>query len=795
MANWSGTYTNPNPTGTSTGLNSSTSFNDTGASWPNMTNWELRITGGTGSGQVRTIQSNTSITIIITVAWTVIPDATSTYELVLILRDQDHITGNTIFDTGIITELEDSATIFFDGLYSITFQNAVRCNWNKTKSTLVTFQPDQITVQGKAAFWSYIYFTASVSYTINFSYIYVIGASYGLIIAASTGTGDFSTIHHIRSRNLGNHIFYRGNYSPDLQNVKIKYILHEGSYAPGKIYFNRNSDTTITEEYDKIWIENHQNSGISFGNIACARNQIVRNAIFKDSYTSSETNPRADSDKRIYLIDSYFSTKDDYAYYAKGSNVDTDGKTYVSRNVSTMSREIENTYAHNMSITSRFNDYTATEARQNYAIYVSAATEVTSDNDYIAGRLQATPENVDISESTTSTEDPIQYFGLTSARTNAKSTLNKLLECDNVQSGSITSSTATITFDCKNSHAGTTVDQDSNSGQKILYIASTTDFEVNEIVEIGFGTAREEEGEIDTIQAGVSITLKENLTYTHTAVQADTVKKQLRHFGLPFIKYGIATTEYDKSTPIPEKSKWGAIFCEFETTFFEKEFEWKKYGHSIDLEDLEPDTQYFIKACCYTPFGNLMESSESNFTTSSAAVEYTDPGIANVRDGITYKFEGDDKEGVLDIPVVGDVRDGVFYDNNTKEGVLDLPDEEDVLKDVVYDNGTKTGTVDVGLTAQNIQDVAHAVLDEAVNEHSPNGSFGALLRRAAGMNQENYKLEDTTYVNELLTQAKIKIYPSAGDLDADTNVIATYQMDATFNMDGTLNDYKVKRLS
>jgi len=110
MANWSGTLTNPNPTGTSTGLNSSISFNDTGANFPDMSNWELRITAGTGVGQVRTILINTTTTITITTAWDTIPDDTSEYELVLILRDQDHITATLTFGAGIITELEDSAT-------------------------------------------------------------------------------------------------------------------------------------------------------------------------------------------------------------------------------------------------------------------------------------------------------------------------------------------------------------------------------------------------------------------------------------------------------------------------------------------------------------------------------------------------------------------------------------------------------------------------------------------------------------------------------------------------------------
>lgn len=45
------------------------------------TNYEIRITGGTGVGQYRTIASNTGTVITVSSAWTTVPDATSTYEI------------------------------------------------------------------------------------------------------------------------------------------------------------------------------------------------------------------------------------------------------------------------------------------------------------------------------------------------------------------------------------------------------------------------------------------------------------------------------------------------------------------------------------------------------------------------------------------------------------------------------------------------------------------------------------------------------------------------------------------
>jgi hypothetical protein len=69
----------------------------------------------------------------------------------------------------------------------------------------------------------------------------------------------------------------------------------------------------------------------------------------------------------------------------------------------------------------------------------------------------------------------------------------------------------------------TAVDADSNSGQKVLNVASTVGFNAGDIVAICPDGARHEYGTIDTIQAGVSLTLLVNLTSTHTAAQTDVV--------------------------------------------------------------------------------------------------------------------------------------------------------------------------------------------------------------------------------------------------------------------------------
>lgn len=68
--------------GTSTGSNTSATINNTGKTWT-VNQWanayQVRITAGTGAGQIRNISSNTATALTVSVAWGTIPDATSVY--------------------------------------------------------------------------------------------------------------------------------------------------------------------------------------------------------------------------------------------------------------------------------------------------------------------------------------------------------------------------------------------------------------------------------------------------------------------------------------------------------------------------------------------------------------------------------------------------------------------------------------------------------------------------------------------------------------------------------------------
>jgi hypothetical protein len=81
-----GTRYNPGAkdSGTSSGSNTATTLNDTSKSWATST-WvggAIRITAGTGAGQVRAICANTPTQITVCDPWTTIPDTTSKYEII-----------------------------------------------------------------------------------------------------------------------------------------------------------------------------------------------------------------------------------------------------------------------------------------------------------------------------------------------------------------------------------------------------------------------------------------------------------------------------------------------------------------------------------------------------------------------------------------------------------------------------------------------------------------------------------------------------------------------------------------
>src|SRR5262249_36770528 len=85
-------------TSKSTGGNTGTTLNDTTQSWT-VNQWagfEVKITSGPGTGQVRTILSNTTTQLTLSMAWTTTPNSASTYAINPLLNP-DPVGGTMAF--------------------------------------------------------------------------------------------------------------------------------------------------------------------------------------------------------------------------------------------------------------------------------------------------------------------------------------------------------------------------------------------------------------------------------------------------------------------------------------------------------------------------------------------------------------------------------------------------------------------------------------------------------------------------------------------------------------------------
>lgn len=668
MANWSGTYTITTPGSTVT-FATSTTMTNTSAVWPtgaqSLANFTVRILSGTGAGQERVITSNTS-TVLTVPAWTTIPDATSTYELVLILKNNDHVTAALTLGTNIISELEDSATILVDGLYTISLTQTSVIRWNKSETTLVTFEANNRTIQGKVGFWSYITVAGAKTGTApNISFIRIRDAAGGIVLTPSAAVGDGSTVHHIWGESLSGYIIYNTG-SALVSNMRLSNFYCRNS-SGGQIQVNA-FNNAYTQTFERVWTDKCALAGPSWsGGAAAAALTWVRDSVFKETLPNRNVDTGAGKEFRIsdcYVAGAPNSgcillgatTAAAAGVYSGFHNQSTAGRTYYGANVVSTA-----------TIRMHSNDITAKDQNSFPGIDILNAatyTIATSGFDYIAGNAYACIENVDTSTGTTSTASPIQYKNLTS-RSNAKSVPNFLLEADNVSSGTPTSNTATITFDCKNGAVAgqcTSVNADSAAAQPVLNVISSSEFLAGMLVEVGYGTPRQETGRVLSVGAG-TITLDSNLTYAHTAAQGDLVKPKLRHWGLPFVKYGTSSGSYPMQSRLPAEEDWGLIFTGIRRTYGGVTYDWGKTGLSTTLSGLEPNTTYYAKACFITPFGTVGESTEFSFTTAGTAA-YSDPGENNVRLGTTYQFGSPtpNRTGNARLPSAGDVKVGVVYD-------------------------------------------------------------------------------------------------------------------------------------
>lgn len=87
---------------------------------------------------------------------------------------------------------------------------------------------------------------------------------------------------------------------------------------------------------------------------------------------------------------------------------------------------------------------------------------------------------------------------------------------------------------------------------------------------------------------------------------------------------------------------------------------------------------------------------------------------------------------------------------------------------------------------------------ESILVVDPSAVESDVLNRILGLSQHNYRIFQQRYdQNQNLTFARIRLYPTATDVDADTNHFAEYEVYAVYGKNNLVNnviDYRVKKI-
>jgi len=499
--NWTGTYTATNAAGTATS-GSTTSLTFTGAGWTtnHYANMWCRILAGTNAGLERLITSNTGDVLTVDA----FPDAidnTSVFEIVLIFKDQDHITGNVT--VGAFTwEKENSSTQYVDGNYVIGGSSAVgtKWKWAKTESTLGVIETNNFSTSTAGA-WQYLNIITSTAGTPpEVQYIKLRGCANTLVHTVyNSGLSDMTGVHHLWFDNTTAGTSLAGTVDADVTYSNI--LVTNGRSSIFRLPPTVSGTTTHTIK--DCWIDGY--SGYFQVYRAGAVNRVYDKVVCLAQINAQDY---LASGATVTFQDSYISAGkgvNDGIIVGQASTSDA-GTQVFTRNVTMVPRPIYGANDGTGAMKLSFNDMYGNPAVATRAIDILGAyyfTTATSDNDYIDGFNLAVVGNVDTSEFDTSGESPEQYRNLTVYRTNAKATPNKPLTIDNVVEGTPDESSITITFDCENGTPySPTINADSNSGQANLNVSSTKGFQERETVEIGKGTARYEKGVVSSITSG-----------------------------------------------------------------------------------------------------------------------------------------------------------------------------------------------------------------------------------------------------------------------------------------------------
>jgi hypothetical protein len=158
-----------------------------------------------------------------------------------------------------------------------------------------------------------------------------------------------------------------------------------------------------------------------------------------------------------------------------------------------------------------------------------------------------------------------------------------------------------------------------------------------------------------------------------------------------------------------------------------------------------------------------------------------------------------------DVKIINSTHVDSYYSLDFESGDIELDSSVTagtfVIRGVGFLTDNSTGTVKVSDGFLSQKCIANAVWDEPKGDHILSGTTGEILTnlgtelsRALALAQENYYLDQTVYVvyqgAKLLTSGRIRIYSDAISVGTDSNVIAVYNITASYDGD-KLQTYKV----
>lgn len=196
--------------------------------------------------------------------------------------------------------------------------------------------------------------------------------------------------------------------------------------------------------------------------------------------------------------------------------------------------------------------------------------------------------------------------------------------------------------------------------------------------------------------------------------------------------------------------------------------------------------------------GSLIEDSVIEHFTGKVGIDYLGDSHENIlRDNFIYdmltgiRYQDTASENWINgRNLIHDMTTGVMIEDATVDHLY-------IDRATIFQNLDRHLNNDIGgtgIACIRTDEAAQAVddtWDELLVDHSISGSVGESVGKLLGLTQENQFIDNTTYDgDDNLTAGRLRIYSVAGSVGTDSDVLATYNITATYT-GGTMTDYKV----